>query len=317
MVMLAERRRLRGAWPELPFEAWQDTQWTLHRWAQIVGKTRLTLTPPVNHWWHSTLQVHGRGLTTGLVPYGSGGFEVELDLTEHWLRIHTTEGQERNRKLGGGTVAEFYRDYLRLLASLGVEVTLRGVPDEVPDPVPFADDTAPALYDPAWANRFWRVLLAVQPTFQRFRAGFLGKCSPVHFFWGSFDLAVTRFSGRCAPPKPEADWMQREAYSHECSSCGFWPGNGGYGQAAFYAYHAPPPPGFAEARVEPAAARWETVLGGEFVLPYEAVRVSDDPEATLERFLQSTYVAGAEAAGWDRAALERAPTRTGSVSRCA
>jgi hypothetical protein len=303
-----------AAWPPLPLAEWRATQETLHRFAQIIGKTRMVLSPPINHWWHTTLRVTARGLAAPLVPYRGGGFDAEIDLVAHRVCVRTTEAATREIPLRPMSVAAFHRAWFATLAELGIEVAIGAGPDEVPDAIPFTEDETHAAYDPVWAHRFWRVLLRANAALQAFRAGFLGKCSPVQFFWGSFDLAVTRFSGHRAPPRPQADWITREAYAHECSSAGFWPGNGGFGEPAFYAYHAPEPPGFRDAPVLPAAARFEPALG-EFVLPYEAVRTEADPGAAVQAFLESAYAAGADAAGWDRAALERPPTRTGSVAR--
>jgi Family of unknown function (DUF5996) len=304
-------------WPPLAYESWADTRETLHRFSQIVGKTRLALEPMVNHWWQVPLYVSARGLTTSAMPYGAGAMaevvEVEMDFLSHQVEIRTSEGGRRSLALGPRSVADFYADYRGALQALGVEAEIWPVPVELPDDaLPFADDRVHASYDPAAAERFWRVLLQADRIFKLFRSGFIGKASPVHFFWGSFDLAVTRFSGRPAPPHPGgaphvADRVMREAYSHEVSSAGFWPGSAQAPAAAFYSYAYPAPAGYAAAPVAPAGASYEAAMG-EFILPYETLRAAADPERALMAFLQSTYEAAANLASWDRAALERPPT---------
>ncbi|HEX8722773.1 MAG TPA: DUF5996 family protein [Pyrinomonadaceae bacterium] len=297
-----------GAWPALPYGEWGETLTTLHMWTQVVGKVRLAQAPHVNHWWQVPLYVSARGLTTSAVPYGSRVFEVEFDFVSHELRIETGEGDARRLALAPRTVADFYREFNSRMRELGLDVKVWTTPVEVPDPVPFESDEAHKSYDPEYAHRFWRALVDAERVFQRFRSGFTGKCSPVHFFWGSFDLAVTRFSGRPAPPHPGApgvaDVVTREAYSHEVSSAGFWPGGAALPEPIFYSYAYPEPEGFKGARVGPGPAYYNKDFG-EFVLPYEAVRAADDPDATLTRFLQDTYEAAANLANWDRAALER------------
>jgi hypothetical protein len=300
----------RDAWPALPYEAWKDTYATLHRWTQIVGKTRLGFEPMLNHWWQVPLYVSARGLTTSAMPCGAARLvEIEFDFIAQELAIRTSDGGRSALPLVPRSVADFYAEYQQALRGLGVEDHVWPVPVELPDALPFADDREHASYDGAMARRFWQALIPVDRIFKQFRARFLGKSSPVHFFWGSFDLAVTRFSGRPAPPHPGGapnvgDWVMREAYSHEVSSAGFWPGNDVYPQAAFYSYAYPTPPGFADAPLRPAGALFSKEMG-EFLLPYEAVRTAADPEAALLDFLQSTYEAAAERAGWDRAGLER------------
>jgi Family of unknown function (DUF5996) len=293
-------------WPALPLAAWQDTYATVHMWTQIVGKVRLALSPPLNHWWQVTLYVTPRGLTTSSIPYGTRTFEVAFDFLDHTLWIRSSDGARRAMGLYPRSVADFYREFMSLLRSLGIEVTINPLPQEVANPIRCDDDEEHAAYDATYANRYWRILLQSDRVLQQFRTRFLGKSSPVHFFWGAFDLAATRFSGRRTPERPGADLVQREAYSHEVSSCGFWPGTvgGAVQEPAYYAYMVPEPACFAEAVVQPAAAAYQRELG-EFILPYEAVRTAVDPDATLLAFVQSTYEAGANLAGWDRAALER------------
>jgi hypothetical protein len=307
--MIDDEKRVER-WPALPFAAWADTCETLHRCTQIVGKTRLALEPMVNHWWQVPFYVSARGLTTGAMPYGGRAVaDVELDFFEHQLVMRTSEGGVRRLPLGPHSIADFYASYRTALGELGVEVRIWPVPVEMPDTLPFAQDRVHAAYDGAAAERFWRVLVQAERVFRIFRGRFVGKVSPVHFFWGSFDLAVTRFSGRTAPPHPGgaphvADWVMREAYSHEVSSAGFWPG-GPQAEALFYSYAYPVPEGFAAAPVRPEGARYDRDLG-EFVLPYEVLRRLPDPDAALLEFLQSTYEAAAGLGAWDRAALERA-----------
>jgi hypothetical protein len=295
-------------WPELPYAGWKDTLATLHMWTQIVGKVRMTLTPPVNHWWHVPLYVCARGLTTSAIPHGVRTFEIDFDFIDHHLVVRTCEGEVRTLELRPRTVADFYAELMRVLDNLGLTVRIRTTPQEVADPIPFEQDTVHAAYDPEAAHRFWRALAQADRVLREFRARYLGKSSPVHFFWGSFDLAVTRFCGWTAPVHPGApgvaDAVTREAYSHEVSSAGFWPGSDAFPHAAFYAYHYPAPDGFSAATARPDEAYFSTELG-EWLLPYDAVRTAADPDAMLMDFLQSTYAAGADLAGWDRAALER------------
>ena len=290
------------AWPELPLAAWQDTYDTLHMWTQIVGKIRMTLTPLINHWWNATLYVSARGLETSPIPYEGRTFEIKFDLISHQLVIETSEGAVRTMELAPRTVADFYAELMSTLRSLGIEVRIRARPDEVANPIPFAEDRVHKSYDREYVDRFRRVLNSVDSVLKEFRGGFVGKCSPVHFFWGSFDLAVTRFSGRVAPPRP--DQMMQEAYSHEVSSAGFWPGGGEIKGPAFYSYTAPEPAGFKTYGVRPRAARYDSSLG-EFLLMYDDIRGAASPANELMEFLQSTYEAGANLAQWDRAALER------------
>ena len=291
-------------WPALPFAEWKDTCETLHMWMQIVGKIRLALTPLINHWWEVPLYVSARGLTTSPIPYAKGEFEIEFDFVEHVLRIETTQGESEILELTNRTVANFYREVMETVRGLGVAVDIWEMPVEVPNPIRFDKDTQHARYDKEYAHCFWRVLVAIDPIFKEFRSRFIGKCSPVHFFWGSFDLAVTRFSGRRAPERPGADAIMREAYSHEVISAGFWPGNGGFGEAAFYAYAAPVPSGLDKVTISPAAAAYDSQLG-EFILHYEDMRKASDSDAALFGFLESTYEAAANLAKWDRKSLER------------
>ncbi len=293
-----------GSWPELPLEAWQDTYATLHMWTQVVGKVRLALSPLVNHWWEVPLYVSARGLTTSAIPYGDGIFEVQFDFIEHRLIIQTSWGASKMMTLEPRSVAEFYAEFMSALRSLGIEVKIWTMPCEVPNPVRFESDTQHASYDREYAHRFWKVLVLCDTIFKEFRAGFIGKDSPVHFFWGSFDLCVTRFSGRRAPERPGADFVTREAYSHEVISAGFWPGGGDIKGAAFYAYAAPEPAGFSEQKVKPAAAFYHPGMK-EFLLMYDDVRSAASPREALLSFLQSTYEAGAKLARWERKELER------------
>ncbi len=293
-------------WPALPLAAWQDTYETLHMWTQIVGKVRLALSPPLNHWWAVTLYVTPRGLTTSSIPSGTRTFEVAFDFFNQTLWIWTSDGACRALALYPRAVADFYHEFMAVLRTLGIDVTINPQPQEVPNPIRCDVDHEHAAYDAASATRWWRILVESERVLQQFRARFVGKCSPVHFFWGSFDLAVSRFSGRRAPPRAGADRVAREAYSHEVSSCGFWPGTPGgpVHEPAYYAYCVPEPTRFAETAVRPAAASYSRALG-EFILPYEAVRTAADPDAMLLDFAQSAYEAGATLAGWDRTALER------------
>ncbi|MFL6208305.1 MAG: DUF5996 family protein [Pyrinomonadaceae bacterium] len=292
-------------WPALPYADWQDTCATLHMWTQVVGKIRLAQTPLVNHWWNVPLYVTARGLTTSAIPYGARTFEIDFDFIAHELLIKCDDGATETIPLVPQSVADFYHAVLAALGALGMEIKLWPTPVEVPDPIPFEQDTQHAAYDPEYANRFWRVLVQADRVFKEFRARFIGKCSPVHFFWGSFDLAVTRFSGRRAPERVDADAITREAYSHEVISHGFWPGSAAFPQPAFYSYTAPAPPGLEAELVRPAAAYYSTELK-EFLLSYEDVRRATAPDAALLDFLQSTYEAGAKRAGWPRAELEQA-----------
>jgi Family of unknown function (DUF5996) len=296
-------------WPALPYAAWKETRDTLHLWTQVVGKVRLALTPWLNHSWHVTLYVTARGLTTSPITGGGVSFQIDFDFIDHVLWVRTSGGHFRQLMLRPMSVAEFYEDLMIALRELGIEVRIMTMPCEIADCVPFEQDTVHASYDAEYVNRFWRVLLSASEVFARFRTAFLGKASPVHFFWGSFDLAVTRFSGRPAARHPGgvphlADAVAQEAYSHEVSSAGFWPGGGGpIDYAAFYSYAYPAPEGFSAARVLPKEAFFSKELG-EFLLPYDAVRTARDPDAVLMDFLQSTYAAAADLAKWDRAALD-------------
>jgi hypothetical protein len=298
-------------WPALPLEAWRDTYATLHMWTQIVGKIRLKLSPPANHWWQVTLHVTARGLTTTTIPYGQRTFQIDFDFIDHTLVARTGEGEVRKLALVPQSVAAFYRDLMATLASLNIEVPIWTMPVEVPDPIRFEEDELHRAYDAEYAQRFWRILVQVDRIFKQFSCSFVGKCSPVHFFWGSFDLAVTRFSGRRAPVHPGgsplvADFVTREAYSHEVISCGFWPGSGVIQEPAFYAYAYPEPAGFREAPVQPAAAFYSPDLG-EFILRYDDMRAAERPEEALLAFARSTYASAAELGGWARAELERFP----------
>lgn len=291
-------------WPSLPWEEWKETAATLHMWTQIVGKTRLALTPLVNHWWNVPFYVTANGLSTSAMPYESGLFEVEFDLVHHRLHLRMSSGGERSIALRPQSVASFYDEYTSLLRSLAIEVHIHPTPVEVSDPIPFREDNRHASYDSEYAHRFWLILSRIDVLFNRFRSRFLGKVSPVHFFWGSFDLAVTRFSGRPAPPRPNADSITREAYSHEVISAGFWPGNGGFGSAAFYCYAAPEPAGLDRQPVRPAHAFYSNELK-EFILKYDDMRAAPSPERDVMEFLQSSYEAAAMLGRWDRTALER------------
>jgi hypothetical protein len=294
-----------GSWPELDWAQWSKTADTLHMWTQIVGKTRLALSPLRAHWWNVPLYVSARGLTTSAMPYGHEMLDIEFDFVSHALHFRLSNGTMLSTPLRSQSVAEFYAEYKRNLALLGVAVHIWPVPVELKDPIPFAEDTGHATYDPDAAHRFWRVLSRADQIFQRFSSSFLGKVSPVHFFWGSFDLAVTRFSGRPAPPREDADPVTREAYSHEVISAGFWPGNSGYGRAAFYCYAAPSPPGLADAMIQPESATYNAEMG-EFIFHYDDLYKEADPDAVLMRFLESTYDAAANLAKWNRRSLERA-----------
>ena len=298
----------RESWPELSYPAWKETGDALHLWMQVVGKVRLALTPWLNHSWHVPLYVTVRGLTTSPIPYGNCNFTIDFDVIDHVVEIATSEGSRKTIPLQPRSVAAFYAMMMQALADLGIAVRIRELPSEMSGAIPFSRDQAPRAYDAEQANRFWRVLLQADRVLKLFRTGFIGKASPVHFFWGSFDLAVTRFSGRPAPPHPGgvpglSDAVVREAYSHEVSSAGFWPGGGSVDYPAFYSYAYPEPPGFRSTAVQPAGAFFSDALS-EFVLPYDTVRKAADPDAALLSFLHSTYEAAAISGKWDRAALE-------------
>jgi hypothetical protein len=290
--------------PALPLESWKDTLATLHMWTQVVGKVRLKLCPLVNHFWNVPFYLTARGMTTGPMPYRQGTVEVRFDFIENKLLIETSEGRLAAIALKPQSVAEFYKMFMDALVGLGVTVKIWTTPCEIPDPIPFEQDHIHAAYDPEAVHKFWRILVWVDQILQQFRAGFLGKVSPVHFFWGSFDLAVTRFSGRRAPERPGADSITREAYSHEVSSAGFWPGGGDIQGPAFYSYAAPEPAGFPQRSVRPQAAFYHPQLK-EFLLMYDDVRTAGSPKTALMEFLQSTYDAAADTGNWDRRTLER------------
>ena len=295
-------------WPSLPFAEWKETAMTLHMWTQIVGKIRLTLSPWTNHSWHVTLYLTSRGLTTSPIPHGSDTFEIYFDFIDHNLRIIKSDGSHRAVEQKPRSVADFYKAVMATLGELQLAVTINTTPNEIENPIPFDHDEEHRSYDREYANRFWRVLVQSDRMFKEFRSRFCGKCSPVHFFWGSFDLAVTRFSGRAAPPHPGGvphlpDAITREAYSQEVSSLGFWPGNAAAPTPIFYSYAYPEPPGFAEAKIKPEAAVYEPKLR-EFILPYDAVRTAESPDAVLLDFAQSAYDAASKLGKWDREALE-------------
>ena len=296
-------------WPDLPLAAWSDTCETLHRWTQVAGKTRLALTPLINHWWNVTFLVSARGLVAPANCYDRRPFDIVFDFVDHELRITASDGRSESFALRPMTVADFYAAFMARLHRLGIDVQIWTMPSEIEDAVPFEADRAHAQYDRDYVERFHQVLLQSARVMNDFRARFVGKASPVHFFWGSFDLAVTRFSGRAAPPPKGttpnvASWVMAEAYSHEVSSCGFWPGNGGYGRAAFYVYAYPEPAGYGDTPLQTPEAFYDKTVG-QFILPYDAVRQAGDPDARLLGFLQETYAAAADLANWDRAALER------------
>ncbi len=293
-------------WPALPLEAWRDTCITLQRWLQIVGKLKLSLSAAQNHWWHVVFYVSARGLTTSPIPYGGRIFEVEFDFCRHNVRICASDGMEKFLPLYSRSVADFYGELMGALSAIGVQARIWPTPVEVPNPIPFPKDTENATYDPEYAHRFWRVLTSVDSLLKEFRTPFLGKCSPVHFFWGAMDLAVSRFSGRRAPPREGADAMTREGYSHEVISGGFWPGDARFPAPAFYAYSVPEPSGFRAAKIEPKQAFYSEEFG-EFLLRYDDVRASFSPRKAVLDFLRSTYEAGAILGGWDRDSLERRP----------
>lgn len=299
-----------SAWPALPLAEWRDTYATLHMWMQIVGKTRLALAPMENHWWQVPFYVTPRGLTTSVIPYGKRTFAVDFDFLDHALSVRTSDGTTRELALIPRSVAEFHAEYMAVLRSLGLKIAISPVPVEVETAIPFAEDHAHAAYDPDAANRCWQILLQTDRVLKRFRGRFLGKVSPAHFFWGSFDLAMTRFSGRRAPRHPGGaphcpNYVMVEAYSHECSSCGFWPGGGAIAEPAFYAYAYPEPAGYANHAVRPDGAYYSQAVR-EFILPYETVRGAAAPDAALLQFFQTTYDAATDLAGWNRAALDRA-----------
>jgi hypothetical protein len=291
-------------WPELPYAEWQNALDTLHMWTQMVGKTRLALAPMENHWWQVPLYVSPHGLTSSSIPYRDIFFDAEFDFINDKLVLRTSTGLERTLGLYPRTVADFYAEYMSALSVLGVDVKINSMPVEFADPIAFEDDTKHASYDRSSVTRLWRILINCDEIFKEFRSGFIGKCSPVNFFWGSFDLSVSRYSGRRAPEKKNVNRIEREAYSHEVSSVGFWPGDGRFKAPAFFAYTAPAPPGLEKERVKPDAASFNPELG-EFILKYDAVRTSKDPRRSVSEFCQSTYEAGAILAKWDRASLER------------
>ncbi len=312
-----------GAWPALPLESWQATKDTLHLWTQMAGKLRLALTPMQNHWWQVALYPTARGLTTSAMPYAQGSVEARFDFIDHVLALETSSGGVRRIALAPRSVADFYTEFIASLRMLGVEARIRPHPSEIADPLPFERDEAHRSYDGEAARRFWRILTDSAHVLAVLRSGFLGKCSPVHFWWGGFDLACTRFSGRRAPVHPGGvpglpDWVTREGYSHECISAGWWPGGGSVNEPAFYAYAYPEPPGFAEAKVAPEGAYYHPQLR-EFILPYSTLRTAANPAAALLAFLEGSYAAAADLGGWDRASLERSPgdplrTRLGTGS---
>jgi hypothetical protein len=292
-----------NCWPALPLESWRDTYATLHMWTQIVGKIRLRLTPLINHWWNVPLYVTARGMTTSCIPYGERSFELRFDFIRHQLVLETSDAIVKTLPLRPLAVADFYRECFDMLRSADIDVKIWPMPVEIPEPIRFDQDRQHSSYDPEAVSKFWRILVSSHAVFEQFRSRFIGKSSPVHFFWGSFDLAVTRFSGRKAPPREGADAITREAYSHEVSSVGFWPG-AGFAGPAFYSYMAPSPAGFREAKVLPAGARYDEGLG-EFIVMYDDIRAAESPTDALMAFCQSTYEAGATAAKWDREGLER------------
>jgi len=308
---------LQAPWPELPTSAWRETYATLHLWSQIIGKIRLVRSPWLNHSWHVALYVTARGLTTSPIPDGVRTFQIDLDLIDHVLRVSTSDGAQRQFALAGQSVASFYAAIMAALWETGIHIAIDEMPNELPEPIRFSEDKKHASYDPAAVRSFLQILVNVDRVFKQFRTGFLGKASPVHFFWGSFDLTVTRFSGRRAPRHPGgiphlSDDVACEAYSHEESSAGFWPGSGAIDYPAFYSYAYPEPAGFRAVKVRPDAAFFSEALG-EFILPYDAVRTAAAPDQALLEFLQSTYEAAANAAKWDRDALECAPGQPGVV----
>lgn len=293
----------REAWPPLPYDAWRETYATLHMWLQIAGKVALAQAPPINHSWATALRVTGRGLQTGALPHGQHSFTIEFDLIDHRLVIERADGERRTLPLESRPVADFYREVMATLSDMSLPVKIWSMPVEIPAPIRFEQDTVHHTYDPEYANRLWRILVQVERAFTAARCRFIGKCSPVHFFWGAFDLAVSRFSGRLAPPR-EGPGFMRDAYSHEVISHGFWPGSAPVLEPAFYAYAVPEPPGLKTATIQPEGAYYHHELN-EFILPYEVVRAAASPEAAIVAFVDSTYSHAATLAGWDRAALER------------
>lgn len=291
-------------WPSLPLEEWKDTYATLHMWTQIVGKIRLVQSPLVNHWWNVPLYVSARGLTTSPIPYGARYFEIDFDFIDHKLIIKTSDGAEKAIALVPRSVAAFYDEVMAALHALAIDISINTTPSEVPDPTPFTEDHVHASYDADYVNRFWRILSNTDKILKEFRSPFIGKCSPVHFFWGGFDMAVTRFNGKRAPERVGADLITREGYSHEVISHGFWPGGGEIKGAAFYSYTAPEPEGLGRQSIRPPQAFYKKEMS-QFLLMYDDVRQSKQPEEMLMEFLQSTYEAGANLAGWDRGELER------------
>jgi hypothetical protein len=297
-------------WPELRLADWADTCATLHLWTQVIGKIRLAHAPMINHWWQVPLYVTCRGLTTSPIPYGARSFQIDLDFIDHRLNILTSDGKVETVPLAPLSVADFHAEVMGRLRGLGLETHIWTMPVEIADAIPFDQDHEHHCYDPEYVHRFWRALVQVERVFTRFRSDFIGKVSPVHFFWGSFDLAITRFSGRVAPKLTSntpnvGTWVMQEAYSHEGSSCGFWPGNGGFGRPAFFSYAYPEPEGFGQAPMRPDATYYDQDLG-QFILPYDAVRQAQSPDAALMDYLRQTYAAAADLGHWDRAALERA-----------
>ncbi|MDX5405386.1 MAG: DUF5996 family protein [Bacteroidota bacterium] len=298
-----------GPWPSLPYKAWSNTQKTLHMWTQILGKIRLKAMPWQNHSWHTALYISPRGLTTGAMPYGNGLFELELDFVDHRLRMISSFSPDRSFPLASMSVAEFYRRTMDILSDEGIRIEIHPRPNEVEDNIPFARNEHLSYYEAGRVLDFWQACISINNVFQEFRSGFIGKCSPVHFFWGSFDLAITRFSGRRAPKHPGIapnmpKEVMQEAYSHEVSSAGFWPGSDDFPEPIFYSYCYPTPPDFKDQKILPEGAFWNDTLG-EFLLPYDVVRKSEDPEGTLKEFLRSTYIAAAVTGSWDRNELER------------
>jgi len=297
-----------SAWPELPWSAWSKTAGTLHMWTQIVGKTRLALTPLQNHWWNVPLYVTACGLSTSAMACGEDVLDIEFDFLQHQLRMRLGSGKNESLALRPKSVAEFYREYRQCLDALGVSVKIWPMPVEVQNPIRFDLDTTHNSYDPEYAQRFWQVLVRAEKVFRAWAPHFMGKISPIHFFWGSFDLCVTRFSGRVAPPREGADSIQQEAYSREVISAGFWPGNGGYDAAAFYCYAAPVPDGLSQKQILPAAANWDKALG-EYIFKYDDVLLQASPEAAVLEFIENAYCAAADSAKWDRELLDRHPSR--------
>ncbi|HEX9029863.1 MAG TPA: DUF5996 family protein [Anaerolineales bacterium] len=299
-------------WPDLPYESWTDTRETLHMWTQVAGKVALALCPMQNHWWQIALHVTPRGLITPNIPYAGLSFTIEFDLAGHALNLADSAGRRLSFPLYPRSVADFYKELMSLLGKLGIRVQINTLPQEVPNPIPCDQDVLHCSYDKEYVDRFRRILVLTEQVFQAFRGPFLGKCSPVNFWWGSFDLAVTRFSGRLAPVRPGASLIDREAYSHECSSAGFWPGSGRVLEPAYYAYTVPAPAGIETYPVQPAAAAFNEQMG-EFILPYASVRGSERPAEALMNFLQTTYEAGADLGNWDRLALERQPDKKSGI----